>query len=217
MLPGLYDNSQTAYQSVLDLYQRCRRNGDWAKVYLETRDGEDFCTISIHSSAGGSAGVARVEKASQVRRDRLRRAAFLEKRNQAASAALVTPTPRVDNSNAGTDKVKEEEKIVNESVAGTTSLAEDITGEISKPAKNETAVEEKEEGLTKENIEQLREIIQHATSGVMKKIDARVWGFEGPKIETSEGDTIDQNDNFEDAKLWALRQKQSPTKNHCRK
>ena len=105
----------------------------------------------------------------------------------------------MDNSNAGTDKVEEEEKIVNESVAGTTTLAEDITGEISKPAKNETAVEEKEEGLTKENIEQLREIIQHATSGVMKKIDARVWGFEGPKIETLEGDTMDQNDNFEDA------------------
>ena len=100
---------------------------------------------------GEKAKKVRTKKPSQVRRDRLRRAAFLEKRNQAASAALVTTTPRVDNSNAGTDKVKEEEKIVNESVAGTTSFSEDIAGEISKPAKNETTVEEKEEGLTEEN------------------------------------------------------------------
>ena len=224
MLPGYNDNSQTAYQSIMDLYQRCRRNGDWAKVYLETRDGQDFCTISLHSSAGGSAaGVAREEKAknvrtkkpSQVRRDRLRRAAFLERRNQAAAAALATPTPRVDNSNAGTDNVEEDEKIANKSVAGTTSFSEDIAGEISKPAKNETTVEEKEEGLTEENIEQLREIIQNATSDLMKKIDVRVWDFEAPNNETLEGDTMDQNDNFEDAKLWVLRQKQSPTKNHC--
>ena len=150
MLPGYNDNSQTAYQSIMDLYQRCRRNGDWAQVYLETRDGQDFCTISLHSSAGGSAaGVAREEKAknvrtkkpSQVRRDRLRRAAFLERRNQTAAATLATPTPRVDNSNAGTDNVEEDEKIANKSVAGTTSFSEDIAGEISKPAKNETTVD----------------------------------------------------------------------------
>ena len=227
MLPGIKDNSQTTYQSILDIYQRCRRNGDWAKVYMETQDGREFFTISVQSSAGRSAGGAGVEKAekvkfkkpSQVRRDRRRRSAFLERRNQEAAATPATPTPCTVTSEAGTDMVKEEEKVASKSVAGETSSLEDITGGISEKsyesARNDTT--EEEEGLTKENIEQLREIIKASVQGSMtkKEIEAR-FGISQNNEMFDKKDSIDENDNFEDAKLWALKQKNTLNNNDLR-
>ena len=88
-------SSHITYNNILELYQTCRKNGDWAKVYLETRGGNQFFTISVNVSAGSTAGTTSgVEKESrkkkkkpgQVRRDKIRRAAFLERR-QAAKLA----------------------------------------------------------------------------------------------------------------------------------
>ena len=98
MLPWNRDNCHTTIDSILELYQRCKRNGDLAKVYLETQDEREFFSISVSPSAGtttGEAGEEKMERAkrknpSQVRRDRLRRAAFLERRNQGVAATSVT-------------------------------------------------------------------------------------------------------------------------------
>ena len=90
------DSSLITYNTILELYQKCRRNGDWAKVYLETRGRDQFFTISVNVSAGSTAGTSsgmereskkRKKKPGQVRRDQQRRAAFLERHRQATALA----------------------------------------------------------------------------------------------------------------------------------
>ena len=98
------DSSPITYNNILELYQKCRRNGDWAKVYLETRGKEQFFTISINVSAGSTAGTTsgvegesrkRKKTPAQVRRDQKRRSAFLERRRQAATPAEVVGTVKI--------------------------------------------------------------------------------------------------------------------------
>ena len=100
------DSSHITFNNILELYQKCRRSGDWAKVYLETRGTEQFFTISVNVSAGFSTGTTsgveirkKKKKPGQVRRDQQRRTAFLERRRQAATVA----------EEAGTDEIREEE------------------------------------------------------------------------------------------------------------
>ena len=102
------DFSPVTYYNILELYQKCRKNGDWAKVYLETRGREQFFTISVNVLAGSSAGTSsgvekesrkRKKKPGQVRRDQQRRAVFLERRRQAAELA----------EEARTNKIREEQ------------------------------------------------------------------------------------------------------------
>ena len=92
------DTTPLTYNDILDLYQRCRRHGDWAKVYLETQGGREFFTISVSLAAGNSAGSTtgldrdlrrKTKKPSQMRRDRQRRETFLENRRQAATTVEV--------------------------------------------------------------------------------------------------------------------------------
>ena len=218
MFPWSSDNSHTTINSILEIYQRCRRKGDWAKVYLETQDGRDFFSISVSPSAGttaGGAGVEKMERAkrknpSQVRRDRQRRAAFLERRHQGVAA---TPeTSCMETSIARTVKEeREEKKIVIESGAGETSSSKVETCEASEEVfKNDTITDENR--LTQENIEELRRLIKED----MKKIN----GLYKDDLENSKSDKhenkekIDEeanenDDNMEDAKIWALKQKQS--------
>ena len=88
------NSSHITYNDILEIYQKCRKNGDWAKVYLETRGGTQFFTISVNVSAGPTAGTTsgveresrKKKKPGQVRRDKQRRAEFLERRRQAANS-----------------------------------------------------------------------------------------------------------------------------------
>ena len=93
------DTTPLTYNDILDFYQRCRKHGDWARVYLETQGGQEFFTISVSLTAGNSAdsttGLDReqrrkTKKPSQIRRDGQRRERFLEKRRQAATTVEVT-------------------------------------------------------------------------------------------------------------------------------
>ena len=86
------NSSHITYNDILEIYQKCRKNGDWAKVYFETRGGNQFFTISVNVSAGSSAGTTsgveketKKKKPGQLRRDQQRRDAFLERRRQAAA------------------------------------------------------------------------------------------------------------------------------------
>ena len=170
--------------------------------------------MSVCSSAGRSAGGARVEKTekvkkkkpSQVRRDQLRRSAFLERRNQAAAA-----TPAMD-------EVNEDEKMVVDKVAaGETRSAGDSdetnSKECDKSASKDTSKDQ--DMLTDE----LRKIIKAAVdnSSLTKWIENSGWAtmnkeatFEGQELkERTEYETTDENDNIEGAKHWAIKQKQS--------
>ena len=101
------DNSgHTTYYNILEIYQKCRKNGDWAKVYLETRGGNEFLTISVNVSAGSTADSTsgmenrkekKKKKPGQVRRDQRRRMAFLERQRQAARSAEAVKTNEIRN------------------------------------------------------------------------------------------------------------------------
>ena len=212
MLPWNSDNSQRTIHSILELYQRCRRNGDWAKIYIETQDGKEFFSFSVSPSAGSSAGGAGVEKVksvrkknpSQVRRDQKRRAAFLERFRQKAepTAAETTSTPSLE-----TDEFKVGEE---KTVTGETSSAEATDNETSdSTGKNEVIMEEvaEESRLTEENIEQLRKIIHEAYNE--NRIFKKDFLEEKGEDIKDENDSKDENDNIEEAKLWAIGQKQS--------
>ena len=165
--------------------------------------------MSVCSLAGRSAGGARVEKTekvkkkkpSQVRRDHLRRLAFL--------AAATTPAM---------DEVNEDEKmVVDKVVAGETRSAGDSdetnSKECDKSASKDTSKDQ--DMLTDE----LRKIIKAAVdnSSWTKWIENSGWAtrnkkatFEGQELkERTEYETTDENDNIEGAKHWAINQKQS--------
>ena len=107
------DTTPLTYTDILEFYQRCRRHGDWARVFLETQGGEEFFTISVSLAAGNSAcsttGLDREElrrktkKPSQIRRERV-----LEKRRQATTTAEVAR-------NEIREEVQEEDMTVNKS------------------------------------------------------------------------------------------------------
>ena len=222
MSPVNNDNSQT-FHNILEIYQRCKRNGDWAKVYLETQNGKEFVTLSVCSSAGTSAGAAGVEKTkkkspSQLRRDRTRHSAYLERRHQAVAAKPATPTPPCKEATiAGTEEVKveeekegkeEEENSDNNSTAGQTNSTE---AACDKPA----ATEKGETTLSEEDIEKLREVINEAYRPLW--IHPRLTGNESTGLDKAKETHIDDdNDRIEDAKLWAMNQKQSSMSNEKR-
>ena len=213
------ENSSSAFYSILEIYQKCRTNGDWAKLYLETQDGKEFFTISICPSAGNSAVRAGEEKIkkkkpSQIRRDRLRRAAFLERRYQeAAVTPATTTTPCMEATKARTDKVEDEgvettrvEEVTNvtgktSSTEATCTAAMENTSSDEKPAADAV-------GLSQEDIEIWRKLIKESVEqgNLLTKKALESW----IKPDQHEQDSKDnENGNFEDVKLWALQQKQS--------
>ena len=213
MLPWNSDNTHRTIHSILELYQRCRRKGDWAKVYLETQDGRECFSISVSPSAGttaGGAGVEKMERAkrknpSQVRRDRQRRAAFLERRHQGVAA---TPATLTATNIAGTDKEEmDEEKTEIESGAGETSSAKVEASEANEEDIN-NEINTGENRLTQENIEELRRLIKEDINNGLYKKDLETWKMEKPNNK-NEDSKDKENDNIEDAKVWALKQKQS--------
>ena len=227
MLPWNNDNSHATIHSILELYQRCRRNGDWARIYLETQDGREFFSISISPSAGTSAGVEKVNRArkknpSQVRRDQKRRAVFLERRHKKAEATpKTTSTPTLESTVSRTDKFRIEEE---KTVTGETGSTEEVKTTESETSDNtmnnvvirEEVVEEEEGRMTQEDIEQLRKIIKDAVDNGNRMYKEHVVNYCNTKEKVNQikdEDCSDENDNIEEAKLWAVGQKQSFIKN----
>ena len=50
-----HQDKEDAFKNILELYQKCKRNGDWAKFYIETCGGKEFFTISVCPAAGSGA------------------------------------------------------------------------------------------------------------------------------------------------------------------
>ena len=136
--------------------------------------------------------------------------------------ATTPATPPASNI-AGTDKEKmDEEKIEIESGAGETSSAK---VETSKDKENDNIesitvdidkVEDKNKGLSKEDMEQLEKVISDAFRESYLERDeklSRMLSKEDIKKIILEDDDNnrenDENDNLEGAKQWALSQKQN--------
>ena len=99
-------------------------------------------------------------------------------------------------------------------MSGETSSAEATDNETSdSTGKNEVIMEEvaEESRLTEENIEQLRKIIHEAYNE--NRIFKKDFLEEKGEDIKDENDSKDENDNIEEAKVWAIGQKQSFIKN----
>ena len=86
----MYNTDNSILNHALDLYQKCRIDGEWACLSLQTRNGFQMVNLSIQLPAGQSTGdrAGEVRKMSQkarkspssLRRDARRREAFLKNR-----------------------------------------------------------------------------------------------------------------------------------------
>ena len=105
-------------------------------------------------------------------------------------------------------------------MTGETSCAEDNeTTSDNEMNKVEIREEVTEEGttLTPENIEQLRKIIKDAMENICHKKDVLNIGNSKEDNQIKDEDNRDENDNIEEAKRWAVGQKQSLSKSEIYK
>ena len=82
---------------LLELYQQSRERGEWARLNMETMNGQDFITFSVKSPAGSPAKTGRTWRAtrqkktpSQLRRDQKRKEVFLAKKDKATNENVET-------------------------------------------------------------------------------------------------------------------------------
>ena len=105
-------------------------------------------------------------------------------------------------------------------MTGETRCAED-NEKISDNEVNKVEIMEEvaEEGtrLTPENIDQLRKIIKDAMANVCHKEDVTNFGNTKDDNQIKDEDNRDESDNIEEAKRWAVGQKQSLSKSEIYK
>ena len=101
----------------------------------------------------------------------------------------------------------DEEKIEIEPGAWETNSAKVETSEANEEDVN-NEITTGENRLTQENIEELRRLIKEDINNGLYKKDLETWKMEKPNKQ-NEDSKDKENDNIEDAKVWALKQKQS--------
>ena len=147
------NSSHITYNDILEIYQKCRENGDWAKVYFETRGGNEFFTISVNVSAGSAAGTTsgvekekKKKKPGQIRRDQKRREAFLERRRQAAPLEEAARTEEIEekevekSDNVDTRAVETSPKVRETSPASSRVCTWDVGVEAPSPSSSQKSM-----------------------------------------------------------------------------
>ena len=203
------NSSHITYNDILEIYQKCRKNGDWAKLYLETRGGTQFFTISVNVSAGPTAGTTsgveresrkKKKKPGQIRRDKQRRDEFLERRRQAANLEEA----------ARTDEIREE--VVQKTVDIDTGAGETSSGDTVRKSSSasstvctwDVGVEAPSPGSPQSmsidsDTETENEPLDQAKNTAMEKKDNR-WRI---KVETKEIEKLEQHvKNTRDSKVF---------------
>ena len=190
------DSSHITYNNILEFYQKCRRSGDWAKVYLETRGREQFFTISVNVSTGPTAGTnsgvesrKKKKKPGQVRRDQQRRAAFLERRRQATAVAEEARTNEIREDEV--QKSGDVETRAGETGSGVgvqTGQASEVGSEVSQTSQDATHSEN--DGI-QDNIDEMDTIMQLDGNMSLSEIEAVEQEKEKPRRISLWMNTID--------------------------
>ena len=158
--PGTERNSMTGDNTInvlLETFQQCRRRGDWATLFLETRNGEEYATFKMKlptSRENGSPGTtffgsaAKNKSPSRVRRDKKRMETFITKKRLQESWSPKTPvTPSMKFQAWNTPALDKEESTT---VSETTTITEkpDESEEASREDVKEIPGLDKEENTT---------------------------------------------------------------------
>ena len=206
-------NRNNTITALLETFQECKKRGERATLFLETRNGEEFATLRVklpRTSGEAFLGPAKKKSPSSVRRDMARLEKYRkEKKFQETWNPKGTSTPMREMVQPGltcssvetmppvAEQDVEKDELVDKE---TTQSNQDGEGVRSKEQLSEPFFKSKEE------IEMLRKVI----------IEECQKSFQGTtnvtrmNEEKSPDNENDNNDDFiEEAKLWAVKQKQS--------
>ena len=214
-------NSDNTITALLETFQECKKNGKSATLFLETRNGDEFATLSVklpRTPGKTFLGSAKKKSPSSLKRDKARLEKFRkEKRFQETWSPKETSTPKKETAKPGllcsthsVEVTPSVEKYVKEGRPGQQDedleKNEAIENEIEHSKQDRDEREKVGERFFKNNdeIETLRKVIMEAYQGTANEID-----LGRTAIQNDESENEDKTDNIEGAKLWAIRQKQS--------
>ena len=225
-----------AITALLETFQGCKRRGEHATLFLETRNGNHVATFRVKAPAKGSkpgeVTTPRKKAPSAVRRDQQRLRTFLLKKSLQESlgspVASSTPASRPGQFSSNQDidiqvTMPETPEILEKenSASETTPVEQDLDHNESDKEKEHnksSKVDEENKDLPKEEVErQLKKVIADANLELDKKLakmlakqdDLSNMFYENENGNENENDMDKENDNIEDAKQWALCQKQN--------
>ena len=206
---------------LLEAFQECRKRGDQARLFLETRNGRVFANLAVEMPA--SHPVLRPVKTktpSSRRRDRKRMENFLQRRKY--QQTFSTSTPEKSNQPLITSSISDVEP---SSITDTTSCEipqlDSRAGNRDQDPEETTPAEEKPNFLdellkNKEMFEDFKKALHEGISQAIPKAIKEIpkamktsmneIQFENNSVTENR---IDDEDNIEDAKMWAISQKQS--------
>ena len=192
-----------AFTALLETFQGCKRRGERATLFLETKNGNEVATLKVELPARPgttSVGLARKKSPSTVKRDKARMEKFVQRKTlQETWCPPATSSPSIK-----TEKHSKQDMVIQ--ALDEPDKSDD--GEILNDD-NASIDENVKERLLKNN-ESVFSIVKEINDRMLKKTDLQTIGTKGNKNEEGNLQSNDDDtDNIEDAKLWALSQKQN--------
>ena len=173
-----------AITALLETFQGCKRRGEHATLFLETRNGNQVATFRVKAPAKaskpGEVTTPRKKAPSAVRRDQQRLRTFLQKKSLQESlgspVASSTPASRPGQFSSNQDidiqvTIPETPEILEKenSASETTPVEQDLDHDANENDKEK--VEEENKDLTKEEVErQLKKVIADANLELDNKL-----------------------------------------------
>ena len=217
--------SDTTIKALLETFQECTTRGENATLILETRNGVQFATLKVKLPVSptsrtpaktrvGSTATKR-KSPSTLKRDRERLENYVKNKSLQESWGPTTSTPTINKNPQ-----------VSQPVQASCSLVMEMPNEVSCDAANLQEVIDKEnnddgvdEGEKKfswneENTQKIMDMFENKGGLFSSK-----FSFTLPvtlecfnkheNLEQNDPEDQDNNDNMDDVKIWAIKQKQS--------
>ena len=204
-----------AITALLETFQGCTKRGESATLFLETKNGHEFATLKVKLAARPgrtSIGLARKKSPSTVRRDKARMEKFVQAKTLQETwcpPATSTPSLKIDNL-AEQDVVVQ--ALVNEDKLDNVVDKQEKSDE-KMPNENDMKMEKAGSQLDQKMID---EIIDKSVAKNGKELMTnfnKINDLLNSMLSDVTGDKknleYDISDNLEEAKLWAINQKQS--------
>ena len=209
-----------AFAALLETFQGCTRRGERATLFLETKNGNEVATLKVELPARPgttSVGLARKKSPSTVKRDKARMEKFVQRKTlQETWCPPATSSPSIK-----TEKHAKQDMVIQDLVneyepdkfdAGEIRNDDNASDENGKEhlLKLSESQKLKIDESVSSMLAGLNRCAKEINDGMLKKTDLQTIGTKGNNnVEGNLEDNNDDTDNIEDAKLWALSQKQN--------
>ena len=208
------DNSDTITK-LLDTFQECKRRGDQAKLFLETRNGSVFANLveELPVSPPGRRPFKNKKKTpSSLRRDHERMEKFIQRKKSEETFSTSTPEKSNQPSIASTTSDMDASGAADSISCETPELDsragnQDDETEQTTPADEGTNINQ-EIFKSKERFEVFLKQMDNIIQRTIKETINEQLSNSVTEERINDEDMVN-NDNIEDAKKWAVNQKQS--------